>query len=88
MNFCCDGFLSFFESIPDSITSEEEFIDCISHALPALADHLQLGRLDMKLHANPTPFESDSNTHCVVLYQARHLKYSDNSCRTDPISSP
>lgn len=69
MNFCCDGFLSFFESIPDSITSEEEFIDCISHALPALADHLQLGRLDMKLHANPTPFESDSNTHCVVLYQ-------------------
>lgn len=69
MNFYCDGFLSFFESIPDSITTEEEFTAYISRALPALADKLQLGRLEMNLCANPTPFESESNTKQIVLYQ-------------------
>lgn len=69
MSYCCDGFLSFFESIPVSITSEDELITFIAQAMPTLADKLELGRLELKHQSSPTPFNNECDTHCVVLYQ-------------------
>lgn len=81
MNYCCNGFLSFFESIPDSIASEEDFINHISSRIPILADSVGLGRLDMEFCMNPTPFEAGKSTENIILYE--HISGYDNFFLTD-----
>ncbi len=80
MSYCCDGFLSFLESIPESIDSEKELITFITREISGLADKLGFGRLEMKLHAYPTPFETGSNSLCIVLYQ------HDSECGTSSVN--
>ena len=81
MNFCCDGFLSFLESIPDSITSFDALIEVVTRELSPLAGQIGLGRLDMRIHTNPMPFEAENNTICRTLYQ--HPSVSEECSLTD-----